>query len=107
MTNYFSHDQNAIQDPKMMILLSECGIGAVGIYWIIVEILHQQKGGKITLEAYEKYINFYCSFENRGSDYPSKIKQTLFASGLLENDENFEVEIEYYQFHLLLLLLHI
>ena len=77
MTNYFSHDQNAIQDPKMMVLLSKCGVGGVGIYWIIIEILHQQKDGKITLEAFDEYINFYCSFESRGTDYPSKIKQVL------------------------------
>lgn len=39
---YFPHDYNAISDPKMILLLSEGGLSAVAIYWILIELLHQQ-----------------------------------------------------------------
>jgi len=83
---YFPHDYNSIQDPKMMTLLGSCGLGGIGIYWIIIEILHQQPDGKITIEAYENYIQFYAGFENKREDYVSKIKQMLSKTNLLLND---------------------
>lgn len=88
-TFYFSHDMNSIQDPKMMIALSSAGIGVIGIYWTIIEVLHQQEDGKITIDSFDKYINFYCSFDNRGTSYPSKIKQVLTDSGLLLQDDKY------------------
>lgn len=71
---YFSHDMNAIQDPKMMALLSKCGTAGVGLYWIIIEILHQQQNatecdpiggplgghwGGIGVSDFRNYIEFY------------------------------------------------
>lgn len=56
---YFPHDCNAIQDPKMMRLLMECGVGGIGLFWIIIEVLHQQNGGAIGLPEVRHYINFY------------------------------------------------
>lgn len=80
---YFPHDVNAIQDPKMMCLLSECGLEGVGIYWIIIEILHQQPEGLIGESDLELYIKFYS---NKNEQVLNKIKQALFASLLLFND---------------------
>lgn len=80
---YFSHDYNAIQDPKIMILLSECGLAGVGMYWVIIEILHQQPCGSITQEAFSNYVKFYCHFQNQGEHLLNKIEQVLISSKLL------------------------
>jgi len=39
---YFPHDCNAIDDPKIMIMISEMGLESYAIYWIIIEHLRQQ-----------------------------------------------------------------
>lgn len=46
MTNYFSHDVDAHKDPKCSALIAEKGMIGYGIYWCLIEILHEQ-GGKI------------------------------------------------------------
>lgn len=88
---YFPHDSNAIQDPKLMTLLSECGLAGIGAFWIIIEILHQQESGRITTLEYEKYLKFYTHFENPASveQVLNKCKQVLIASGLLVEQDGF------------------
>ena len=49
-SQYFPHDYNARNDPKLQELLMECGLEAIGLYWCIVEMLYEQ-GGKIPLKA--------------------------------------------------------
>ena len=80
---YFPHDYNAIQDPKMMILLSKCGLSGVGLYWILVEILHQQPDGTIKEEEFVKFIEFYCHFQSQGISLLDSIEQELINCGLL------------------------
>ncbi len=41
---YFSHDYNARSDRKMVNLLMNLGIEAIGIYWCIVEMLYEDDG---------------------------------------------------------------
>lgn len=86
---YFPHDYNAIQDPKMMMVLSECGLSGIAIYWIIIEILHQQDEGKISEDSLRHYIKFYASFDrNRsGEQMLNKIEEMLIKSGLLLNKD--------------------
>ncbi len=89
-TYYFPHDSNATQDPKMMILLAECGLEGVGMYWILIEILHQQESGTITEEAYRQYIKFYYNVRVGGGTHNlDKIQQVLNTSGLLLNKDGF------------------
>lgn len=81
---YFPHDCNASQDPKIMMLLSSCGLSGVGAYWIIIEILHQQESGMISYQAFKDYLKFYYHFDNnRGSDMLAEIEQVLIKSELL------------------------
>ena len=86
---YFPHDSNAIQDPKMMTLLSECGLSGIGMFWIIVEILHQQESGFITEEEFKKYLSFYCHFQTEGEQVLNKIEQVLIKTKLLLNKNGF------------------
>ncbi len=48
-TFYFSHDYNARNDIKIQALLVEHGAIGYGIFWIIVEILHEESEKKLML----------------------------------------------------------
>jgi hypothetical protein len=41
-TFWFSHDSNAKDDPKCMLLIDQLGLEGYGIYWVLVEILRDQ-----------------------------------------------------------------
>lgn len=87
---YFPHDSNAIQDPKMMTLLSECGLPGIGMFWILVEILHQQESGKITSQEFRNYLKFYYNANSHGgTGLLDKIEQVLNTSGLLVEQDGF------------------
>lgn len=47
--NYFPHDSNAANDPKIMIMIAQLGIEAYGLYWIIIELLRDQPEYKAPL----------------------------------------------------------
>ena len=84
---YFPHDYNATQDPKLMIVISRCGLAGIGFYWIIIEVLHQQENGKITQEAYDNYLKLYYKFdENQGQHVLNTIQQVLFDVELFQKD---------------------
>jgi hypothetical protein len=48
-TEYFPHDCNAKDDPKIMLMMAQLGLEAYGIYWILVEYLRSQPGFKAPL----------------------------------------------------------
>ena len=50
-TFYFSHDYNARNDIKIQALLVEHGAVGYGVYWIIVEILHEETAKKLKLDS--------------------------------------------------------
>ena len=46
---YFSHDSNAKDDPKCMLLIEELQLEGYGIYWLLVEVLREQENYKYPL----------------------------------------------------------
>lgn len=51
-TYYFSHDANAHEDPKIVALMVKFGAKGYGWWWIMIEVMFQQKGyGLDTNEA--------------------------------------------------------
>ena len=48
-TFYFSHDYNARNDIKIQALLVEHGAAGYGVYWVIVEILHEETARELKL----------------------------------------------------------
>ena len=50
MKEYFSHDYNARNDPKLQEVLFEHGVAGLGIFWAIIETLYEQ-GGELPLSA--------------------------------------------------------
>jgi len=47
---YFSHDSNAKDDFKCMLLIEEIGLEGYGIFWILVETLREQENYKYPLK---------------------------------------------------------
>lgn len=46
---YFSHDSNARTDPKILALINDFGMEGYGRYWVIVEMLSEQKDYELSL----------------------------------------------------------
>jgi acyl carrier protein len=46
---WFSHDSNAKDDPKCMLLIDQLGLEGYGIYWLLVETLRDQPDYKYPL----------------------------------------------------------
>jgi len=49
-TYYFPHDFNAREDEKIMFLLSKHKWEGYGIYWLLVELLHEATSNKLNLK---------------------------------------------------------
>lgn len=49
---YFSHDYSTTNDPKIQALLGKYGAKGYGIYWRVVEILHEEQEHKLFLKPY-------------------------------------------------------
>ncbi len=60
---YFSHDSNAKDDPKCMLLIEELQLEGYGIYWVLIETLREQENFKYPLKMiYIICINVYSLF---------------------------------------------
>lgn len=47
---YFSHDSNARHDPKISELIADFGMEGYGIFWVIIEMMREQKEYKLELK---------------------------------------------------------
>jgi hypothetical protein len=61
---YFSHDSNSRKDPKISALIAKHGIIGYGLYWMLIEIFHEQ-GGTLTkfpvlYEGLASQLNIDC-----------------------------------------------
>ena len=95
---YFSHDYNARNDPKLQEVLMDIGLEGIGAYWCIVEMLYEQ-GGKLALKDCKsiafslhvskdkdiigKLINDYGLFEKDSESFWS-----TSVNGRIETREN-------------------
>ena len=46
---WFSHDSNAKDDPKIMLMIDQLGLEGYGIYWVLIETLREQPGYRYPL----------------------------------------------------------
>ena len=81
---YFSHDANAMSDPKCMLLIEQLGMEGYGMFWGLVEMLRQQPEYKMSLLLIPALANRFKVSE-------SKLKTVVLGYGLfvIENDEFF------------------
>ena len=63
-TFYFPHDNNAHNDPKLMSVFMEVWLSWIWLYWVIIELLHQQDTGIITEQQFNNYVKFYTWWTN-------------------------------------------
>lgn len=75
---YFSHDYSTTNDPKIQALLGKFGSKGYGIYWRVVEILHEEQDHKLHLKPY--------MFEAIASTFKEDVK-------LINNIINYSVEV--------------
>jgi hypothetical protein len=82
---YFSHDYHARHDPKLSALIKNYGMEGYGVYWDIVEVLHEQ-GGKL-----EKFPKLYEGLSHELNINEATLKQIISASisdfGLFREDD--------------------
>lgn len=92
-TFYFSHDYNAMQDPKMMELWGECGLEGIGFYWILIEALQGEPTSRISDVQLKVLLKMYYD-STHGEHMFNKILQMLNTTGLLlKDDENYNYSL--------------
>lgn len=80
---YFSHDSNAKDDFKCMLLIEEMGLEGYGIFWILVETLREQ-------ENYKYPLKLLPSLSRKYNTTLAKMKVVVLNYGLfLLEDEKF------------------
>ena len=67
---YFSHDSNAQDDPKCMILIDQLGMEGYGIFWALIERLRNEKD-------YTLPINLANAFAKRWQTSKEKVEAVI------------------------------
>lgn len=62
-TYYFSHDANAKDDPKCMMLIDELGMEGYGIFWVLIETLRNQPDYKCPVTMIKSLAKRYNTSE--------------------------------------------
>jgi hypothetical protein len=81
---YFSHDSNAKDDPKCVLLIEQLGLEGYGAFWVLVETLRDQPDYKYPLKLIPALARKY----NTSSE---KVKAVILSYDLfeIENDTFF------------------
>lgn len=79
-TEYFPHDCNAGDDPKIMLMMAQLGLEAYGIYWILIEYLRQQPGYRAPLILLDALSRRYGSSRE-------KFEAVISKFGLFESND--------------------
>lgn len=85
---YFSHDANAQDDPKVMILIDQLGMEGYGIFWALIEKLRNESEYKLPL-------NIAQSFARRWGTSKEKIETVILKYDLfvIENEYFFSLRL--------------
>ncbi len=81
---YFSHDSNAKDDPKCVLLIEQLGMEGYGIFWVLIETLRDQP-------EYKYPLALIPALARRYNTTSEKVKTVVMQYGLfeIENDEFF------------------
>jgi len=79
---YFSHDANAQDDPKCMLLIDQMGMEGYGIYWALIEKLRAEKDYKLPL-------NVLSPFAKRWGTSKEKVETVVKSYNLFKINQNF------------------
>lgn len=78
---YFSHDSNAKDDPKCVLLIEQLGLEGYGIYWVLIEVLRDQP-------EYKYPLALIPAIARRYNTTSEKMKTVIGNYGLFNVDEN-------------------
>lgn len=79
---YFSHDSNAKDDPKCMLLIDQLGLEGYGIFWVLIEVLREQP-------EYQYPLNLVPILARRYNTTAEKMMTVIKNYNLFEfNEEN-------------------
>lgn len=78
---YFSHDSNAKDDPKCVLMIEQLGLEGYGIYWVLIEMLRDQPNYKYPLALIP-------AISRRYNTTSEKMKTVVNNYGLFEIDDN-------------------
>lgn len=78
---YFSHDSNAKDDPKCVLLIEQLGLEGYGIFWVLIETLRDQPG-------YKYPLNLLPALARRYNTTSEKMKTVVNSYELFQVDDN-------------------
>lgn len=86
---YFSHDANAQDDPKLMLLIEQMAMEGIGIYWCLIEKLRAEKD-------YTLPLTVLPSFAHRWHTSSEKVQTVVKNYGLFKivKDKFFSVRLK-------------
>lgn len=84
-TYYFAHDYNPTSDPKIQALIGEHGAAGYGIYWRIVEMLHEDDSHELELKPY-MYIALAKQLSTSVEQVRTLVEQCVNVYELFETD---------------------
>ena len=87
-TYYFSHDYNPTSDPKIQALIGEYGAVGYGIFWRIVEMLHEDELHKLQCKKYI-YLALAKQMLTSVEQVESIIKNCIDTYELFKTDGDF------------------
>ena len=85
---YFSHDYSTTNDPKVQALLGKFGAKGYGVYWRVVEILHEEQDHKLHLKPY-MFEAIASTFKEEVELISSIIDYAVEVCELFIKEENF------------------
>lgn len=86
---YFSHDANAQDDPKCMILIDQMGMEGYGIFWGLIEKLRAEADYKLPLSV-------VSPFAKRWGTSKEKVETVIKSYGLfvVEEQKFFSIRLQ-------------
>lgn len=90
-TYYFSHDSNALSDPKILSMRCDYGLEGYGLYWAIIEMLRNETTymlslDKTTYRAIQMQTHTKISVEKYIKDCIEEYKESSQGNGLFNTD---------------------
>lgn len=79
---YFSHDGNAQDDPKCMLLIDQLGMEGYGIFWALIEKLRSER-------SYMLPLSVCNAFAKRWGTSKEKVEAVINGYGLFKIQKNY------------------
>lgn len=90
-TYYFSHDSNALSDPKILSMRCDYELEGYGLYWAIIEMLRNESTYKLSLDkttyrAIQMQTHTKINVEKYIDDCINEYKESSQGNGLFNSD---------------------